>query len=124
MTASIALRVDRNPIRMGGSNIVVSSMGIGPSDKDHAELSATFHQLAKRIGIPKPLATVVKGNFRGIKSDAAAAAEANGIRAGAFKIIEPELEIELTGIIFDKSQLRPAHGFVDPRWRRRGERVL
>src|SRR5262249_55968637 len=61
-----------------------------------------------------PCAAVMKRNLGGIVCDAAARAEACGVRMHAVEIIEPELWIILAGIVFDQSELRPAHGAIEP----------
>src|SRR3981081_90164 len=90
--------------------------GLTPLSRDdnHAELSAPLDQSPKWIGIAQPLTPGVEGNARGIISDTSAGAQANGIRLGAFEIIEPELKIELAWVIFHERELCPPHWFVNP----------
>ena len=63
---------------------------------------------------PSHGAAMMKGNLGGIIRDATAGAQADGVRLCALEIIEPELQIELAGIVFDQRELRPAHGPIDP----------
>src|SRR6185369_11568290 len=90
---------------------------IGPGDDHHSQLPATRDQFAERIAIAEPFTSMMEGNFRWIKSDAAARAETDRIRMGAFEIIEPELDVELPRIILDQGELCPTHRLLNPRWR-------
>src|SRR5262249_27323652 len=106
--------VDGDPIGVRVVNVVVSSMRISSCDHDHSKLSAAGYQLAKRVCVAKPAAAMVQWNPSGIVRDTSAGAQANSIRPSAPEVIQPELRIELTRIVFDKSKLRPTHRFVDP----------
>src|SRR4030095_5260085 len=95
-------------------NIVIGGVRIGPRDHHHAELPTAGNEVAERIGTSEPLAAMMERNIRRVICDASSGAQADGVRAGSFEIVEPELKIELSGIVLDKCQLSPAHRFVAP----------
>ena len=53
---------------------------------------------------------MMKGNIGRVVRNAASATEAHAIRACALEVIEPEGEIEMSRVIFNKGQLHPTHG--------------
>ena len=121
--ARLALRINRNPIRMRLIHILVGGVRIGSSDDHHAQLPAPCHQFAKRIGITQPLAAMMKRNLCRIIRHAAAGAQTGRIRMRASEVIEPKLQIEFPRVILNQRELRPAHGLLNPsRGRRRAGR--
>ena len=112
---------------MGGLDIIIRGVGIRSRDHDHPKFPATGHERSKWIRISQPLAAMMKRNFGRIKRHTTARAQANRIRVGATKIIEPEIHIQLSGVILHERELRPTHRFVHPRRSLRtghpGERV-
>ncbi len=124
MATQLAAAVDRDPIRVRLPDVLISGVRIGPGDDVHAELAAAGDQISEWVGVAEPAAAVMKGDPRGIKSHASTGAETSGIGVGAFEVVEPELKIELAGVIFNESELRPAHGAIDPAWFGAGGRAL
>src|SRR5207248_1304707 len=116
VAAWLAVGFDRDPIRMRGLHVVVGGVWISAGNHDHAKFAAAGDEFTEWVAIAEPLAAMVKRNFGRVISDAAAGAQANGVGARAFEIIEPELRIEFGGIVFDQSELGPAHWFIGPRW--------
>ncbi len=45
---------------------------------------------------------MVKGDVGGVVGDAASATETDSVAAGALEVVEPEVEIEVCGVVFDR----------------------
>src|SRR5712664_1829664 len=101
--------------------IIVSRVRIRAHKNDHAKFAAACDKFAEHIAITQPLAAMMKGNFRRIKRYASAAAQADSVGFRALEIIEPEVQIEFCGIVFDKGELRPTHWLVHPGRSSRGK---
>ena len=63
---------------------------------------------------PSHGAALLQRNLRGIERNHAARAQAGRVGMNAAKVVEPELRIVVAGIVFNKRELRPAHGAVVP----------
>src|SRR3954462_14708137 len=109
-----AVGIHGNPIGMGCLDVVVGGVRISAGNDDHSLLAAARYEFAEWISVCEPLAAMMKGNRRRVISDAAAGAQTGGVPFSATEIIEPELRIELSGIVLDKRQLGPPHWFIDP----------
>src|ERR1044071_1412371 len=59
----------------------------------------------------------------GVIGDAATGTQTGGVGAGSPEIIEPEFEVEPAGVVFNESELRPAHRAVHPVRRRESGRL-
>ena len=112
--ARLAARVHRDPSRMRVMDVVVSRMRVRAGEDDHAELATTGDQIAERILVAEPLTAMVERHLGRVIRDAAAGAQTNRVRACALEIVEPELRIELAGVILDECELRPTHRSVCP----------
>src|SRR5439155_24818854 len=108
------VRAHSNPVRMGVVNVVVGGLWVGAGDDYHAKLATASDEVAERVGIAEPLTAVMKGNRCRVIRDATARAQAGCVRRGALEVIEPELRIELAGVVLDEGELRPAHWAVNP----------
>ena len=109
-----SLGIDGYPIRMRLVDIIVRSVWIGAANHNHIEFPATTDEIAERVALAEPLAPIVKRDARRIVGYAAAGAEAGSIGVGSPEVIEPELKIELTGIVLDERELRPTHRPIEP----------
>ena len=96
------LGVHRDPVRMRIVDILMGGMWIGACDNIHPKLAAPGKQLAKGIGGFHPCGLMVQGNFGGVVGDAPSRGETCCIRMDAPEIIEPELRVILTRIVFDE----------------------
>ena len=106
----MAFGVDGDPVGMGGFGIVPGGVGIGADEHGHAELAAAGNEIAEAVAIAEPGAAMVEGNLGGVVGDAASAADAGALGAGALKVVEPEMGVVVDGIVFDQRELEPAHG--------------
>ena len=79
MPARLALRVDRDPVRMRRLHVVVGGMRVGADEHDHAQLAAARDQFAEHVAVAQPCAAVMKRNLRGIVGHAAPAAQADAV---------------------------------------------
>src|ERR1700677_4155425 len=109
MAPLLALGINSNPIGVRVVDVLAGRMRIGPGDDVHSQLAASLHDVAEGVRTAEILAAVVQRNLSGVESDAAAGAEASRIGMDLPEIIEPEGEVVISRIIFDKGQLRPAH---------------
>src|ERR1700678_1441679 len=116
MAPLIALGIDGDPIGARVIDVLAGSVRIGAGHHVHALLAASLHDVAERVGVAQPLAAVVQRNLCGIEGDATSSAEAGRIGVDLLKIIEPKSEVVISRVVFDKGQLRPAHGAVVPSW--------
>ena len=114
MAPLVALGIDGDPIGVRVIDVLAGSMRIGAGHDVHALLAASLHDVSEGIRVAQPLAAVVQRNLRGVEGHAASGAEAGRIGVDLLKIIEPEGEVVISRIIFDKGQLRPAHRTVVP----------
>ena len=110
VAAGIALCVDGDPVGMRGFGVVVGGVGVGADEHGHVEFAAAGDEFAENVAVVKPLAAMVKGDVGGVVGDAASAAETDGVGASAFEVVEPEGEVEVSGVVFDEGELCPAHG--------------
>src|SRR5207342_1520278 len=83
-------------------------------DHYHAEAPAAGDELAEDVPLAEPGAPVMERHRGGVVGDAAAGAQADGVRARALEVVEPERDVELDGIVLDERELGPAHRLVDP----------
>ena len=88
-------------------------MRVGSRDHHHSQLAAAGRHIAERVAIAEPW-TVMQRNLRRIECHAAARAQTCGIGVGAPKVIEPEIDIKLAGVVLHQSELRPAHRAIEP----------
>ena len=95
-------------------HVVVGSMRIGARNYNHSKFARAGDEFTERIGLAEPLATMVERNFSGIVSNAATGTETDSVRPCFLEIIEPEMRIKLTWIVFNQRELGPAHGAVEP----------
>src|SRR5271156_3580264 len=78
-----------------------------------------MRKVAEGIHISQPLAAVVEGNLRGVKSDTPAGIQNRSVGMDSLKIVQPELHVIISRIILDKAQLSPTHRPVVPGGRSR-----
>jgi len=78
---------------------------VSAGDDDHAELAAAGDQFTERITVRQPGAAMVERNVRRVIGDTPAGAETDGVGPGAFEVIEPELRVESSGVVFDEREL-------------------
>jgi len=62
MTPRLTVGRTVNPVRMRLLRVVVRRVWIRARDDDHAEFTASSHEVAKRVTWPKPRAAVVERN--------------------------------------------------------------
>src|ERR1700689_4123345 len=60
------------------------------------------------------MTSIVQGNLRRIERNDTPGTETCSIRMDTLEVIQPELEIVVSGIILHEGQLRPAHRAVIP----------
>src|SRR5260221_7006485 len=120
VAARRAVGADRDPVGVGGPDVLADRVGIGARDDLHAERAAPCHERAERIGLSQPRAAVVQRHFGRVIRDDAARAQRGGVGVQAPEIVEPEPGIELPGVVLDQRQLHPAHRPVEPAVRGRG----
>ncbi len=119
MTAGFSVRVHGDPIEVRRGRVVVGRVRIGAHDDHESKFAAAGDEFAEHVATTEPAAAMVKGNLGGIIRHAAAAAEADRVRVGALKIIQPERQVELAGIVLNERELCPSHRLVNPGWGRR-----
>ncbi len=108
MAAWIAFGVDGDPVGVGGFGVVVGGVGVGADEDGHVLFATAGDELAEDVTVVKPGAAMVKGDVGGVVGDAASAAETDSVAAGALEVVEPEVEIEVCGVVFDQGELGPA----------------
>ena len=101
--ALLAVLIHREPVRMRVVNILMASVRVGAGNDIHAQFPAAMGYIAEGIHIPQPLAAVVQGNLRGVKSDATAGIQNCGVGMDPLEIVQPELHVVIAGIVFDKA---------------------
>ena len=79
MAARLPVNGDRDPIRMGSTDIIVRGMRIGSCDHDHPQLAAAAYQFAECISVAEPLASMMKANLGRIVGQATARTQAHGV---------------------------------------------
>ena len=92
----------------------MGSVRIGAGYDIHSKFAATCYQLSETISVTKEFAPVVEGHFGWVIGYATARRKAGRIGMSAFEVIEPELMVVLSWIIFDERQLCPTHRPVVP----------
>ena len=112
----ISIRLDRDPVRMRHLRVLVRSVRIGTNQHRHTQLATTRDEFAQNIPVIEPCAAMMKRNLRRIVCNAAPAAEAHAVGACPLEVVEPERRIEVSGVVFHQSELRPAHRLRGPRW--------
>ena len=110
----LPLCVDGDPVGMRGFGVVVGGVGVGADEDGHVVFAAAGDEFAEDVAVVEPGAAMVKRDFGGVVGDAAAAAETDGVGAGALEVVEPEGEVEVGGVVFDEGELCPAHGLGCP----------
>ena len=108
------LGIDGYPVGMGLPDLVSRRVRVGARDDVHPERATALQQIAERIGLLQPRAPVVERYVGRIVRHDAARAQARGIGMHATEVVEPELQIEPTGIVLDERQLRPSHRPIAP----------
>ncbi len=81
--ALLAVLIDRQPVWMRVVNILMASVRVGAGNDIHAQFPAAMRYVAEGIHISQPLAAVVQGNLRGVKSDAPAGIQNTWHRHGS-----------------------------------------
>ncbi len=89
-------------------------MRIGSRDHYHSQLAATGRQIAERVAVAEPLRAVMQRNLRRVERHAAAGAQARGIGVRPAEVIEPEVDVELSGVVLHQGKLRPSHRMIEP----------
>ena len=79
VAAGLAVRVDGDPVGVGGLGVVVGGVGIGADEDGHAEVAASGDEFAEDVAVVEPGAAVVEGDGGGVVGDAASAAEADSV---------------------------------------------
>ena len=103
MTPLFAVRIDRDPVRVGIVNVLVAGMRIRARDHVHAELLGTFQHVPEGIHVAQPLAAIVQRNLRWIKSHASARVKSHGIRMDALESNPARTRIVIAGIVLHKA---------------------
>jgi len=114
VAARLALDIDRNPVGMRGLQIVIGGVRIGSHEHRHALFATAGDEFAKHVAVAKPCAAVMKGNRGRIIRDTATAAQTDPLGACALEGFEPEGKIEVGRVVFNKRELKPAHGLRCP----------
>jgi hypothetical protein len=102
MSSGFSVLCDGNPVGVGVEHLLPGGMGIGAEDYRHIHFPATLNEIPQGIGCSEPIAAVMEGNVSGIKSNDAAGTEQCTVRMYALEIVEPELRIIVTGIVFNE----------------------
>ena len=95
-------------------DLLPAGVRIGARNHVHAHRAAAGHQITERVAIAQPCAALLQRKLRGIERNDTACAQAGRVGMDAAKVVEPELLVVVAGIVFNKRQLRPAHGPVVP----------
>src|SRR5581483_9456527 len=114
MTALIAVLVDCDPVRMRVINILMTRVRVSSRHHVHAEFAAGCGDFSKGIAITEPFAAVMQRDLGWIKSDASAGVKQRCLRVTLLEVIEPERKVVISGIVFDETQLGPAHRPIVP----------
>ncbi len=114
VAARIARRIHGDPIGVRLVHGGMRGMRVGSRDHHHSQLAAAGRQIPERVPIAEPLRTVMQGNLRRVKRHAAARAETCGIGVRPAEVIEPEIDVELSGVVLHQGELRPSHRAIEP----------
>src|SRR5262249_44459352 len=110
----LTLAIDGDPLRVRLASVLVGGVRIGAGNYDQAQFAAADHQISKGIGVMHPGTAMMVRNLGRVVSDASTGTEAARVTVSALRIIQPELQIVLAGIVLHQGELPPAHRFIAP----------
>src|SRR5689334_13690317 len=108
------LGVNRNPVGMIVVHILMRSMRVRPRNDDHAQLAASCKQITEWVRFIHPGTAIVKWHLGGIIGNTSASAQARRVGMHTPEILEPELQVVLSWIVFNQRKLRPSHRPIKP----------
>src|SRR5437764_308059 len=96
------------------ANVVAHRVRIDPRQDVHPERAAARDERSERVRVAEPAAPVVQRDFRGIVRDDTAGAQCCSIGMETPEVIQPELRLEVPGIVLDERELDPPHRAIEP----------
>ena len=100
MASFLSFRIDGNPIRMGLINLIPCCVWVCAGDYHHSHFATSPDEIAERVGIRKPRTPMVHGDLCGVVRDHTASAQTGSVGVDTFEVVQPEIGVEATGIVF------------------------